>query len=62
MLHPVDGFEDPPDLVVAIIPERLIAWWRATCDLFPGLEVALEKRGHEVEAAHMETLNRCSGR
>jgi hypothetical protein len=43
LLHPVDGLEDPPDLVVAIIPERLIAWRRATCDLLPGLEVALEK-------------------
>jgi hypothetical protein len=48
--------------VVAIIPERLIAWWRAARDLFPGFEVALEKRGHEVEAAHVETLDSSSGR
>ena len=57
MLHPIYRFEDPPDLVVAIIPKCLIAGWRATRDLLSGFEVALEERGHEVEAAHVETLN-----
>ena len=62
MLHPIYRFEDPPDLVVAIIPKCLIAGWRATRDLLSGFEVALEERGHEVEAAHVETLNSRSGR
>ena len=62
MLHPVDGFEDPPDLVTSVVSKCLIAGWWATCDLFSRFEVALEERGHEVEAAHVETLNSSSGR
>ena len=61
-MHPIYWFEDLPDLVVAIIPKCLIAGWWATGDLLSKFEVALEERGHEAEAAHVETLNRCSGR
>ena len=50
-MHPIYRFEDPPELVGAIIPKCLIAGWRATRDLLSGFEVALEERGHEVVAA-----------
>ena len=62
MLHPVYWFEHPPDLVTSIVSKRFIAGWRATCNLLSRFEVALEERGHEVEAAHAETLNSRSGR
>ena len=63
LLHPIYRFEDPPDLVVAIIPKSLIAGWWATCELLSiRFEVALKESRHEGEAAHVETLNRCSGR
>ena len=61
-MPPVYRLEHPPDLVIAITSKRLIAGWWATCDLLSRFEVALEERGHEAEAAHVETLNRCSGR
>ena len=62
MLHPVYWLEHPPDLVMSIISKRLIAGWWATCDLLTRLEGALKEGRDEVEAAHAETLNRCSGR
>ena len=51
--------------MLPVISKRLIAEWWATCDLrspLTGLEVALKEGRDEVEAAHTETLNRCSGR
>jgi len=56
-MQPVYWLEHAPDLVISIISKRLIAGWWATCDLLSRFEVALEERGHEVEAAHVETLN-----